>query len=383
MNEVVEKSLRTLDAADGLPLQRFGAIVGAIYECVLEPAGWPAALQSICGAVGGAAGWIGVHYPGQVRSVYEIEVGTDPEWQRRLRTDYVGSSPFIGAVHYVQGGQVVSTGDVIDYDEFRAGRFYREWSAPQGWVDVIMGVLSREPNRFTWLGICLPTIATQGHKDRVAAFLPHVERALRISDLLEQRSGDLADLTAIFERLSTGILLVDADRTVHGANAAAQSLLRDVPEMALAGGALRLGRGDAASRLAAAISACAGHRLDQAGASVIFTGADGTALAVHVLPLPHARTAAAAQPVAGLFLTNPKATAQAPAEAFVARFGLTPSETRVLLAMIDGKSPKAIAAAQGVAMTTVRTHLSRIFEKTGTSGQTEVLRLLSGLAGTI
>ncbi len=84
--------------------------------------------------------------------------------------------------------------------------------------------------------------------------------------------------------------------------------------------------------------------------------------------------------VAALFLTNPSAPVRTPMRAVVERFGLTPAETRVLSGLVEGKNPQAIAATQGIGLPTVRTHLRRLYDKTGTSGQIEVLRLVNSIS---
>ena len=363
----------------GSDLAAFGAVIGAIYETALDPLAWPAALEGIRGAVGGAATWIATHYPDQIRSVYQIEVGTDPAWQQKLRDHYVAASPFMGVTHHVQRGDVVAVGDVIEYDEFVAGRFYREWAAPQGWPDIIMAVAAKSRDRFSWLGICLPARATPAQKAMVTALLPHVSRALRISDVLEARDQQAADLLAAVESMASGMILIDGDSRVRGINTAARRLLSGLDGLTMADGRLILsGRGPAAD-LAAALTACAAGRIDKGGVSVLIDrDDDGAGIVAHVMPLSH-KPDAQGEAVAALFLTDPAPPGQPPMDSFVARYGLTPSETRVLLAMLEGKSPRAIAIAQGVGMPTVRTHLSRLYAKTGTNGQAAVVRLATSL----
>jgi DNA-binding CsgD family transcriptional regulator/PAS domain-containing protein len=366
--------------APGLSLERFSAIVADIYECALDPLRWSTAVAGVVEAVGGRCGWVALHYPHQIRSIYEVEAGTDPEQQTRLREKYVAVSPFVGARHHFQEGDVLSVDDVIDYDDFLHGRFYQEWAGPQGWSDFIMGVLNKHPDRFSWLGIGMGEQAREEHKGRVAAFLPHVRRALRISDLLEFRAAQAADLTAVVEGLPTGLILLDASMRVGGVNPAAERMIAETGALSVAGGRLRAPDAAAAQALAAAIAACKEGRLDQSGASLLFGGPDGgLGLLVHLLPLPRRRGQAPADPVAALFLTNPTAPGRrGPLEAFVHHFGLTPSETRVLLGLLDGKTPRDIAAAYGAAMPTIRTHLSRLYDKTGTRGQQDLIRLVAG-----
>lgn len=363
----------------GLSLGRFSEVVGAIYECALAPDQWAGVVAQVCEAIGGPAGWIGVHEPRQVRSVYQIEFGTDPQWQKRLRDEFVPISPFIVATHHFQAGEVFSVDDVVEYDEFLEGRFYREWAAPQGWPDNIFGILTKDADRFAWLGVNLATRATPVHKARTAAFLPHLSRALRISDLLEYRAAQAADLVAAVESLSTGLMLVDAGMRLRGVNSTAEGLIRDSGLMSAATGSLRA-RGESGARLSEAVEACAAGLVARGGVTILFPGRDGgLGLLAQVLPLARPRGASEGHAVAAIFLSRPSTPKAAPVEAVVSHYGLTPSETRVLLAMLAGQTPREIAAATGVAMPTVRTHLSRLYGKTGASGQTDLMRLISSI----
>lgn len=59
-----------------------------------------------------------------------------------------------------------------------------------------------------------------------------------------------------------------------------------------------------------------------------------------------------------------------------ALFDLTPAEARLAIALAAGKSLQATAAELGIEYTSARTYLSRIFGKTGTSQQSELVALL-------
>jgi DNA-binding CsgD family transcriptional regulator/PAS domain-containing protein len=369
--------------AAGLSAEKFGALLGAVYDCVLEPGRWPTAIDGIRAAVGAKAAWIALHFPRQVRSEYPVYVGTSASDQLRLRDEYVPMSPFIGIPHRIGAPDIISVDDAVDYDEFLAGRLFREWAEPLGIRDFIMAILAREPDKLTWLGFCLPERATGEQKALAEAFRPHVARAIAISHLLEERTQQAADLAAAVEGLGTGVIMIGHDLTVTGINPAAERLLAAQGSIAVAHGRLLPPRGPAGTELTAAVAACAEGRLERAGASILFEDRRGGTLGLmaHVIPLERPRANVPKQAVAAMFLTNPSAPiAPSPLQLFVKHYELTPSEARVLIALTEGKSPAAIAAAQGVGLPTVRTHLSRLYDKTGTAGQADVVRLVAAFA---
>jgi DNA-binding NarL/FixJ family response regulator len=61
-------------------------------------------------------------------------------------------------------------------------------------------------------------------------------------------------------------------------------------------------------------------------------------------------------------------------------YKLTPTELRVLLAIVEVGGIPEVAAALGVAETTVKTHVSRLFEKTGAGRQADLVKLVAGFA---
>ena len=59
-------------------------------------------------------------------------------------------------------------------------------------------------------------------------------------------------------------------------------------------------------------------------------------------------------------------------------FDLTPAEAKVAQALMEGLTIEDTAARLGIAAATIRTHMKRIFSKTGTSRQAELVLLLLG-----
>jgi DNA-binding CsgD family transcriptional regulator len=68
-----------------------------------------------------------------------------------------------------------------------------------------------------------------------------------------------------------------------------------------------------------------------------------------------------------------------PLEATARQFRLSAAELRVLAVVIEvGGSVPEIAEALGVSEPTVKSHLRRLFDKTGTRRQADLVRLVAG-----
>jgi DNA-binding CsgD family transcriptional regulator len=85
------------------------------------------------------------------------------------------------------------------------------------------------------------------------------------------------------------------------------------------------------------------------------------------------------RPAAALFVADAASSLRFPADALGALYELTPAEQRVFELVVDGKPLKAIAPILGVAPSTVKTHLLRVFAKTDCSRQLDLVRLASKL----
>jgi DNA-binding CsgD family transcriptional regulator len=82
--------------------------------------------------------------------------------------------------------------------------------------------------------------------------------------------------------------------------------------------------------------------------------------------------------VAALFVRKAELETAPPSEVIGKTYKLTPTELRVLLAIVNVGGVRQVAGNLGVADTTVKTHLGRLFEKTGVSRQADLVKLVAG-----
>ncbi len=93
----------------------------------------------------------------------------------------------------------------------------------------------------------------------------------------------------------------------------------------------------------------------------------------------HAALVPVAPGVAALLLGKASVCEGLALQHFARTHELTPAETRVLAALGAGAAPCDIAAEQGVKLSTVRTQIGAIREKTGAASITALVRLVAAL----
>ena len=102
---------------------------------------------------------------------------------------------------------------------------------------------------------------------------------------------------------------------------------------------------------------------------------------IHTLPLHHSGTDEPAREATALVLIIDPEHEPEPAAALLRRLhGLTNTEAQVALRIVRGADLKQVSEELSVSVTTVRTHLQHVFDKTGTHRQAELVRTLLTLS---
>ena len=106
---------------------------------------------------------------------------------------------------------------------------------------------------------------------------------------------------------------------------------------------------------------------------------DGSCYVAHVLPLTSgARRSEGSSATAALFICKVATQIRSPPEIIARAYNLTPTELRVLMAIVEVGGVPEVAVALGVAESTVKTHLGRLFVKTGAGRQADLVKVVAG-----
>jgi DNA-binding CsgD family transcriptional regulator len=213
-------------------------------------------------------------------------------------------------------------------------------------------------------------------------------RVLELSwELARERSARHA-LLDVLDQLPTAIVVVDADARPVMVNAAAEQILAMGDGMLVNGKRLEALWHAERVRLAQLIaSACTAANGDPSGAGghLTVTRPSGfRPFLVIVSPLPRAYRdrSGRPQPVAAVVIKDPQAEPHASAASrreIAELYELTPAEGRLLNLILDDCGLFEAAERLGVSRNTARTHMKRIYVKTGTRRQAELVRRLAPL----
>lgn len=368
-----------------LEAHRFSSLVGEIYDAAVDPAQRSAALEHVAGFVGGSA--VTILSCDAARLSIEIHEhhGTDSRFRELYRDRYVELDPLLDRHLDLPVEQTIGVADVMPYSDFVTSNFYREWVEPQGAIDLATVALERSDARTTILQVMRGRSrgnVDDSMRERMRLLAPHIQRSRVMGRQIRARSHTVADLAQVLDCLSTAICLFDAEGRVVHANAACRQMLADGNLLVIVGDRIvvRNTQADKIFRSLLDVVADDGTCSADRRRIELMTSADGQHYLARAFSLTHERSMQRDGATTVLFFQNASMAPQLAPDAIAAAFRLTPSELRILMAIVELGGVPDIAAKLGIAETTVKTHLGRLFEKTGAGRQADLVKIAAGFA---
>jgi DNA-binding CsgD family transcriptional regulator len=375
-----------------LEIESFSELVGDIYDASLDPALWPSVCETACAFVG--ASGAGLIWQDTLRKAAHLyfSFGVEPRFLENYKETYCKLNPAFPTLLFFDVEEVHSVvPDCVSRDELRSSRFGREWLLPQGLID---GLFCNVKKSATSCDLFLAVRSMgDGFADdemhrRFALVAPHVRRAVLIGEVLDQRKVEAAALADGLDTLTAGMFLVDAIGRIVHANASGHMMVADAKVVRAASGKLAAADPQADEALFDSFTASAGGdaTLGRRGIAVPLRARNGEPYVANVLPLTSGarrRAGVSYAAVAIVFVNKAVLDLPSPPEAIAQEFGLTPAELRVLFAVMEVGGVSDVAEVLGISAATVKTHLQRLFEKTGTARQVELVKLVAGYSNAL
>jgi DNA-binding CsgD family transcriptional regulator/PAS domain-containing protein len=363
-------------------------LVGMVYDCALDPLRWEDTLAELRGALRFSNAMFTIWTAASGRPLLNVTSGIAPDYAARLSEfgpaiiEQWGGPAAIGAFE-IGEPQVLSR--VRSAIEWPDSSYFHEWIAPQGISDLMAVAITRERDNYCSVGFARHVSDGPiggAEIDLVRLLAPHIRRAAAISRMLDISAVTTATFAATLDAAPTPILLVDEALEIVHANRSGHDLLSEDDGLREVRGRLVLPT-PAQSQALEALLPGAGRQESGLGnpGGIALQRRAGPAV-LHVLPLRYSpfRASLAPRAAAAVFVAVGPARQLSAGDALAALYGLTPAETRVLAAIATGATPAEAARQLGVGLGTTRTHLLRLFAKTSTHRQAELMRLAASLS---
>jgi len=360
--------------------ERVERLLDEIYDAAGNDQLWPGVIVRISDLVGGGGGVIhGFSY-----STYRVlnnlsYIGGLDEICLRIAQERHLNNLWTHAMARQPDGRIVLSDDIVPLSALSRTDFYNEAVRPQSLPHNAMATMVRQDDAVLAFNISRYKPFREEHRIVLDRLLPDIRRSFMLGLRFEGYRALLEARQHVLDQLPEGIVLLDRAGCVLFANRAARGCE-----------ALSISRVDARMR---AIAIPQQRRLDGAMQAVM-EGASSAAVLLHVpghekplsVLLVRARESVldrlATSGLGGvaliMFIRDPARAARVPAQTLMDVYDLTPAEARVALKAGEGLDTALISRSLGLSHNTVKTHLRRIYSKTGVERQFQLVRLIEG-----
>jgi DNA-binding CsgD family transcriptional regulator/PAS domain-containing protein len=215
-----------------------------------------------------------------------------------------------------------------------------------------------------------------------------LRRGVELSARLGATEIERALYSSVMDRLSVGIVMLDASGRIVKCSASAEEALSERDGLQVQAGRLRATSAREDRDLQAAIKAAAqsvatGETPASRGLSLTKLSGNRN-LGIIVQPIPaERRTGLATSATIAVYIRDPEANSEVEGELVRQLFDLTPAEAAVARRLTAGLSLEDAASSLDISRNTARAHLRSIFSKSGITRQTELVRLVLNSAAVL
>jgi DNA-binding CsgD family transcriptional regulator/PAS domain-containing protein len=365
--------------------------IDKLYEAATRPDFWTSAIRAVTEVSGAHHAVCFIQDTKRDLLAFGVTTNVDHEHCRRYEEVHAGE--FRQMMQKAgQHGIYKASDAVIKRDELMRTPVYNELLRPMG-VHYSMGSAERLGNRtMAFAQLSRPEHAGDFDAEDgqvIEWLLPHLNRALQLHLRLSAESVRTGAMAEAVDRLAVGVILVDELGHVVQHNRRAGEIIAEADGLSLGPNGPVASNPVETTRLrqliADAVSKGGGKGTGSGGYMSITRPSMLRPYSVLVSPLrvqPFWETGGRV-PYAAIFVNDPEAGEAGDCQALQRLFRLTPREAEVAITVSRGVGLQASADELGVSLTTVRTHLQRVFEKTDTRRQSDLVRLIGTSLGQV
>jgi DNA-binding CsgD family transcriptional regulator/PAS domain-containing protein len=362
----------------------------AAYEAAGDSAGWDAFLETVRVGFGATSACLRSMKPETGDAELWVESGTDPATKPSYIGHWGAQDPWVA--HPLghgssRAGRCFIASQIIPWPELERTAFYNDFARTAGIKSVMTAMvedgcvasMGRQAKLAVFREPRLPDFDSH-QLEAFKALQPALRKALHMHIATRQMRVPDNPVEETLDAIPTAIFVLRPDGRVDYANPAARALWGSgalSKEFARVAGTARV----SGSRWVDALAAAAAGTPQEFGLCTAETGTVGTATVI-LSRLPPDSPLAVLWHKDGILAIVQRENADRAREtrlnALAGRYGLTPSEVQVLKLLAEGQSVEVLARSQRVRVSTVRTHIRHLLEKTYTSRTVDLVRLAGG-----
>jgi DNA-binding CsgD family transcriptional regulator/PAS domain-containing protein len=362
-------------------------LVGQIYDAGADEQHWPAFLESLADALSATVTALSYHDLTSPRATFVTAARMDPAGPRRYVEYYGSCDPYRAAwlTRFNRAGpDTIYTGEqLIPKDDFERTEYFNDFFPVHDIAHQIGAPIALSSSWACNFASHRP-VGKQpfGPEDvRLLRHLwPHLHRALQFHRKFAELEGQQRASVDALDRLSTAVILLDQTGEILLANREGRRIFEQNDGLS----ARKLGPTAAQAEQnrelrRVIVGAAKGSRGEGAAGGMLVVQRPSGKRPYVLLVAPVGRQAFAPElkaPAVIVFATDPERQQEAARQALARIFALTSAESRLAGLLIQGETLVRAAERLGVSHNTARTHLQRIYQKTGASHQADFVRLI-------
>ena len=366
--------------------ERVFGLIDLIYENITENSGekWKDTYKTITETFSAGPGSLSIFQ--EDTNHFELLISTlDEEIYREYISYYYKLSPFRKKIEKMSAGETFRRSAHLSDKNFRKTAIYREYFKRQDVFHFDYEVLFRENGISGGITFTRPESMrnfTPQEAEAMRLMNTHLRRAFYVYYKVKIAGQDTRLLEDILDKIPQSVMVVNKKGKVIYRNDGAKKMLEKNDGLQInRRGNLLAGLTRDTAKLKRLLSGVfnppSGRKDIYGGIARISRPSGRKPFAVLVSPVSEKTDSCfGSETLALMFVTDPEKKFEPKEKVLSEVYGLTPAEARLVCILTGGKSIKEACGILEITENTARTHLKRIFSKTDTHRQSDLLRLI-------
>jgi DNA-binding CsgD family transcriptional regulator len=307
--------------------------------------------------------------------------GLAESFRTLYQSRYAARNPWLNVPRRRDPGETLTAAELVPNWELVRTEFYRAWLRPQQVFHALIGFMFRWADEVGCVIALRPLDAPpfdSAAKGLLASVLPRLQCAWELSADVASHLRLTEVLLDLLAKLPEAAVVVDGEARPIIMNSSAELLLARHDGLALANGMISASSAQETTCLRGMIAAAVGEGAQKREDEIVLQRpSGGPPLLVRIVPLPHPIADRAGRRKAVAAIVTRPAEGMRTDQGLCRFYRMTAAEARLAALIVDGHSLLQAAADLRITKNTARTHMKRIYAKTDTHRQADLVRLLA------